>query len=202
MHPPVFEDFRGAPPVAPALAGNAVAAPPPLTEADRIAAYEQGYQAGWDDAVRAQAEDQTRIGADFARALQELSFTFHEARVHVIHAMDPFLNQLVETVLPGLVGDNLGQIILDELKPMVEDSADAPVDLVISPANRPALEAQFDGQTSLPIRLIDEPSLAEGQVYLRVGHSERQIDLSGALERIRTAVRSFQTLNERTLKHA
>jgi flagellar M-ring protein FliF len=74
---PVLEDFA-------TLAGPAAQAPsdpaPALADAERLAAYEQGYRAGWDDAVRAEAADQARIGAELARNLQEMSFSFHEAR--------------------------------------------------------------------------------------------------------------------------
>ena len=39
-------------------------------EEAKLAAYEQGYTAGWDDAAAAQSDDQTRIRADLARNLQ------------------------------------------------------------------------------------------------------------------------------------
>ncbi|MBA3904750.1 MAG: flagellar biosynthesis protein, partial [Rhodocyclaceae bacterium] len=53
----------------------------PLVEATaveeaKVASFEQGYSAGWDDAVAAQNGDQTRIRADLARNLQSLAFTF------------------------------------------------------------------------------------------------------------------------------
>jgi len=182
-------------------ADHADLVPRTTVEADRMESYEKGYQAGWDDAARAQSEDQTRIGADFARNLQELSFTFHEARAHVIQAMEPLLNELVETLLPGLVSETLGHKIMEELRPLIEEGADSPVELVISPASRPALENQMAGFESIAIRLTEEPSLAEGQAYLRIGKTERQIDLSGALETITKAIRALYELNERTLKH-
>jgi hypothetical protein len=52
-------------------------------EEAKVASFEQGYKAGWDDAVAAQSEDQTRIRADLARNLQSLSFTYQEARSHM-----------------------------------------------------------------------------------------------------------------------
>ena len=126
-------------------------------EAEKVASYEQGYQAGWDDATQAQAEDQTRIGAEFARNLQELSFTFHEARAHVMQAMEPLLTELVDTVLPSLVSETLGQRILEELQPLIEDGADSPVELVVSPASRAGKSicgsARSNGKSTCPARL-------------------------------------------------
>ncbi len=170
-------------------------------DAARTDVFEEGYRAGWDDAVRAQSEDQTRIGAEFERNLQELSFTFHEARAHVIQSMEPLLTQLTDTVFPGLLAEALAATVLEELQPLIADAADAPIELVVGPGGQGLLEAQVSQVANAAIRLVEEPSLAEGQAYLRVGKAERQVDLSGALDRIRAAIAALYELNERTLKH-
>ena len=36
-------------------------------EETKLAAYESGYSAGWEDAAAAQSSDQTRVQADLAR---------------------------------------------------------------------------------------------------------------------------------------
>ena len=173
-----------------------------LTEADRMAAYEQGYQAGWDDAARAEAEDQSRIGTEFARNLQELSFTFHEARAHVIQTMEPLLTEIVGTLLPALIAESLGDTVLQELQPLIEACADTPIDLAVAPESRPALERRLPEPALATVRITEEPSLAAGQVYLRMGRTERKIDLSGAQDRIDQAIRALLAQNERILKHA
>ena len=195
-----LEDFKLAPP--PPAQGPDEAIPRSQAEAEKVGVYEQGYQAGWDDAAQAEAQDQTRIGADFARNLQELSFTFHEARAHVISAMEPLINELVGKLLPDLVAETLGQQILQELQPLIEQGADSPIEIVVAPQSRAALESQLAENNAAAICLTEEPSLAEGQAFLRVGRMERQIDMTGALERISGAIRSLYALNERTLKHA
>ena len=59
-------------------------------EDEKLAAYDTGYRAGWDDANAAQSDDQTRMKADLARNLQTLGFTYHEARTHILKALWPF----------------------------------------------------------------------------------------------------------------
>ena len=120
----------------------------------------------------------------------------------MIHSLEPLLTELVGTFLPALVQQTLGERILEELRPLVEDAADTAIELVIAPASRPALERQFAQADLGAIQLTEEPSLAEGQTYLRVGKLERQIDMSAALDRITGAVRALYEMNERTLKHA
>lgn len=195
-----LEDFEAAAQPSPAEPTDSI--PRADVEAEKIAVYEQGYKAGWDDATRSEAQDQSRIGADFARSLQDLSFTFHEARAHVIQTMEPLLNELVGKFLPDLVNETLGLKILEELRPLIEDGTDSPIQLVVAPTSRTALQAQFDQSDISGIQLTEEPSLADGQAYLRFGKIERQIDMTGALDQISDAIRSLYALNERTLKHA
>ena len=45
--------------------------------------------------------------------------------------------------------------------------------------------------TGLPLIVIEEPSLGEGQVYLRMGDTETRIDLDRATADIASAVRDF-----------
>ncbi|MEN8837451.1 MAG: flagellar biosynthesis protein, partial [Celeribacter marinus] len=49
-------------------------------EQARATGYEAGYKAGWDDAIAADESVRTKIGAELERNLQDLGFTFHEAR--------------------------------------------------------------------------------------------------------------------------
>lgn len=171
---------------------------PEMLEQARLAGYEAGYKAGWDDAVTAEAESQGRIGAEFARNLQDLGFTFHEARSHVMQALEPLLAGMVERVLPDLVSRTVGQTIVEELLPLASEAADAPIEVVICPSCRPAIEPMLV-EAAVPFTLVEEPTLAEGQVFLRSGHSERHIDFADAVDRIGTAINSLYQLNEKAI---
>lgn len=192
-----------------AKADSAPAAPAPprqeitpdMVERARLEGYETGYKAGWDDASRAEAENQGRIGADFARNLQDLGFTFHEARSHVMHALEPLLTGMVERVLPELILQTMGQTVVEELLTLAADAADAPIDVMVNPASRAALEAHLANDSSVPFSLVEEPTLAEGQVYLRSGKIERQIDFTTAIERIGAAIDGLYELNEKAFQN-
>ncbi|WP_300515660.1 flagellar biosynthesis protein [Aliiroseovarius sp.] len=188
----------------------AAAAPPPSPtptvpveefEKVRLEGYESGYQAGWDDATRADSEGQSRIGAEFARNLQDLGFTFHEARSHVMHALEPLLTGMVEKVLPQIISQTVGQTIIEELLPLASDAADTPIEVVICPTSRPALETLLSEASSVPFVLREEDSLAEGQVFLRSGKSEKHLDLTGAVDRIGNAINGLYELNEKAFQN-
>jgi len=200
MTRPLLEDFQAAP-AAPTERTAPGSASHEEVEAARLEGYEAGYKAGWDDASRTLSEDQSRIGAEFARNLQNLGFTFQEARAHVMHALEPLLAGMIERVLPRLVSDTIGHTIVEELLPLASDAADAPIEIVVSPASRPALEGLLADTVSVPFDLIEEATLAEGQVFLRSGRIERHIDFTSAVERIGAAVRGLYELNERAFQN-
>lgn len=160
-------------------------------EEAKLASYESGYSAGWEDAAAAQSDDQAKIGADLARNLQSLSFTYHEARAHILRAIEPLLEQIVGRLLPDLARETLAPIVLEVLLPLAEKMADTPITLVLNPAARAGVEALLEKATAIPLTLVEEPSLGEGQVYLRLGASETHIDLDRATAEIATAVRGF-----------
>lgn len=160
-------------------------------EEARLAAFEKGYKAGWDDAVAAQATEAARQKADMARALQDLAFTYHEAHGHVLRAMEPLLQDMVTKVLPLVARKALGQVALEALRPLAEEMAGAPVTVMVNPANRAVVEALLTEAGSLPLRCVEEPSLGDGQVYLRMGDSETRVDLDGVIAAIGTALTAF-----------
>lgn len=160
-------------------------------EEARLASFEAGYEAGWEDAMAAQKDERSAVGADLARNLQALSFTYHEARAHVLAALQPFLVALVSRVLPETARANLAPMVAEALRPLAELAAGAPVTIELNPAARPAIEALLAGQASPPVRLVEEPTLGEGQVYLRLGDREDHVNLDHITESIRTAVTGF-----------
>ncbi|MDA5092829.1 flagellar biosynthesis protein [Aliiroseovarius sp. KMU-50] len=200
---PLFplEDFDHSE-TAPVKKASAVPAnTPALSESDleaaRLSGYETGYQAGWDDASKADEDQRDHISAEFARNIQDLGFTFHEARSHVMKSLEPLLAGMVEKVLPNLVSETIGQAIVEELLPIAADAADAPIQVVIYPDGRETLDALLTQNTSLPLEIIEEDTLAEGQVYLKMGSIEKQIDLTGAIHSIGQAISGLYTINEK-----
>lgn len=167
----------------------------------RMLAYEQGYTAGWDDAAESQTDDQTRIKADFARNLQSLGFTFQEARMHVLRAVQPLIYEIVSALLPQMARETLASVALETLMPLADEMVDAPVTLVLNPACRAAVEGLLEQATGLPLTVIEEPTLGEGQVYLRLGDIETRVDLDLATADIATAVRDFFDHSEKDQRY-
>lgn len=172
----------------------------PLVEAAaveeaKVASFEQGYSAGWDDAVAAQQGDQGRIRADLARNLQSLSFTFQDARSHVLQSIKPLILEMVNRLLPEVARESLAPTVLEAVMPMAEELADAPLILVLNPAVRGQIEDLVTQATGLLMVIEEEPTMPDGQVYIRFGSSETKVDLGQVTTDIAIAVRAFFNLN-------
>jgi flagellar biosynthesis/type III secretory pathway protein FliH len=162
----------------------------------RLEAFEQGYKAGWDDAVAANAQEQEKIGADLARHLHALSFTYHEARANVLRSVGPLLSDIAAKLLPVVAAESLAPMIVERMMPLVEARAEVPVTILVNPKMHAAVAAVLDAQEALPVALEDEPTLGEGQAVLRFGAAEDRIDLDGVVEAIRAALAEYFTQAE------
>lgn len=160
-------------------------------EENRLAAFEQGYKAGWDDAVKASGDEQEKLRADLARNLQALSFTYEEARRHVLEALGPLLSEMAAVVLPRLARDTLGVAVVEALMPIAEKAGRPDVTLTIAPDSRVAVEAALRDAVAPPLVIREEPSLGPAQATLRLDRQELRIDLDDALARIATATAAF-----------
>ncbi|MFN4170414.1 MAG: flagellar biosynthesis protein [Pseudorhodobacter sp.] len=170
-------------------------------EEARLAAYEQGYTAGWEDAATAQADDQSRLRADIARNMQALGFTYQEARSHVLAAVEPLIRELVGHVLPEIARRSLVPMIVEMLMPLAREAADTPAVLTFNPAIRGLIDLVLEQAEGLPLTLLEEPSLGEGQVYLRLAGRETRLDLDTTLRRIAEATEEFFTLSTPEARH-
>jgi flagellar assembly protein FliH len=163
----------------------------------RLQAYDNGYAAGWEDAAKAAAQEQDRMSSEIANNLQRLAFTFQEVRAHVLKSVQPVVTQMATQLLPQLAQEVLAPVVLDAVMPLIDELADTPIKVVLNPASRAAVERLLSQAAGLPLTIEEEPSLGEGQVYLRMGDTELRIDLDQAVREITTAVHDFFDYSEK-----
>src|SRR5690554_4305468 len=84
-------------------------------EKQRLEAFESGYKAGWQDAVKAANDEAARISSDFAGNLQDVAFTMAEAQSGLLTALRPLLTGMVNSVLPHLARKTLGERVIETL---------------------------------------------------------------------------------------
>ena len=161
-------------------------------EEQRLESFEAGYQAGWDDAVKAQEDDQRRVASDFAQNLQDMSFTYHEAIAKLTLAIQPLFELMVTKVLPDVAHASLGAKLREQLLAIAKDQMGEAVEIAVAPQDLEALKTMVaDSEVSCPFSLVGEASLSPGQIYLRGRTQERQVDLGAVTDGIAQAVTAF-----------
>jgi flagellar assembly protein FliH len=162
-----------------------------LSEDRRLEVFEEGYSAGWADAAKAYTEDRTRADMTIAAAVSDMAFTFHEAQNAMLQALAPFLGQLVDTVLPEMARQGLGLQVREAL--LAALTRDHPPDAMISarPDTLEAIRRALPDPAPMPLRLQPDPTLADGQVILRIGQREQEINNEALLTQIRDAMAAF-----------
>ncbi|MEX0317810.1 MAG: ABC transporter ATP-binding protein [Ruegeria sp.] len=160
-------------------------------EEQRLAAFEQGYSAGWEDAVTAQSEDHAHLEATLTRNLEDLSFTYHEALTQMTQSLEPMFQSLMTTVLPQTIEQGFGHHIVEQLTAMAEEQVAQPALLIVPAGAGAQLKPLLDQQSALPVQLVEEASLPPGQACLRVGTAERDVDCNAFLASITEAMDAF-----------
>lgn len=170
-------------------------------EGAKLDAFEKGYKAGWDDAVKAQSEDRTRISSAFGQRLMDLSFTYHEAYGQVMNALTPLLAEMTGAVLPQLARASMAQHIADQLGGLTQEIGALPVILAVAPARIETVEPLLQQDFGFPLQLEADETLSEDQADIRFGKTERQIDLGALVASVTEAVDGFTHDTQRKIAH-
>ncbi|AWZ20177.1 ABC transporter, ATP-binding protein, flagellar, putative [Roseovarius sp. TM1035] len=166
-------------------------------EEERLEAFEKGYQAGWEDCVKSQVDDGRRITADLVQNLQDISFTYEEVHAAIMGAMQQLLQEITQTVLPPVSHAMLIPHVIEILHDLLEANGRQPLQIAAGPADLAILRRLSAEIPDLACTLTEDPTLASGQVCVRLGESERALDMPDVLLRIEQAISGFFQQNQR-----
>jgi len=170
-------------------------------EDQRLASFEKGYSAGWEDAFSAQEKDQSRVTGNLADSLGDLSFTYHEAMTELMGAVEPVFHSLVRLVLPEIMAQTFGQHIVELLSEMARSQASGPASLIVPTGTGASISSILAQELPMPVKITEDAAIETGRAYLRLGASEREIDSTSLLDSIRDAVDAFKYQTRKELKN-
>lgn len=160
-------------------------------EEEKLKSFEAGYQAGWDDAIKAKSEEKANISAEFGQNLQDISFTYHEALTKLTSSMEPVMKEIISKLLPEIVQQALAVHIIEQLKTMLNEHVTHPIEIVVAASNVETVRELGAEKITAPFEVVSESSLGEGQAFVRVGDSERQVDLDSVVSGVASAMKAF-----------
>ena len=112
-------------------------------EEQRLAAFEQGYGAGWEDAVQAQEQTGTQLSSDLSATLSDLSFTYQEALTRMTLSLEPMFQSLVQTILPETIEHGFAKRLTEQLCDMAREQVDQPLQLTVPAGTSDQVEAML-----------------------------------------------------------
>lgn len=168
----------------------------------RETAYEQGYAAGWQDALEHMRNEDALRRIASEEALQAISFSYHEAHGALQPAFLALARAMLEVVLPEAVRRVLPVCLDAELRAIVAKNIQPSILIRCAPSACISLEPIVAAVPSVQIKLVAEPSFTEAQIALSLGAQERIIDLDNVLDGLhRIFAQSAHRLNDKETLH-
>jgi flagellar assembly protein FliH len=160
-------------------------------EEQNFAAFEKGYGAGWEDAMQSQKQSQGQVSAELGNALQDMSFTYHEAINRMTLSLEPMFQSLTRIVLPDTMERGFAVRLVEQLCDMAGEQIEQPMQIRVPKGCAKDVEAMIPSDLSPTPRVIEDASLDPGQARLQVGVSRREIDCSALLASVAYAFDSY-----------
>ncbi|ABD57096.1 hypothetical protein [Jannaschia sp. CCS1] len=161
-------------------------------EAAALEAYDTGYKCGWADCATAEAEERSAVSADLAKNLSTAELTYETARRDVIAALGPFFEDVAATLLPQMAAAALAPTVLTELGALAEAHTKQDIELLAAPNTCVALEKLAEAENLSGLTVRPEPAFSDGQVSIRAGAEQRDLDMASAAARIADAIAAFR----------
>ncbi|MDD7970757.1 hypothetical protein [Roseinatronobacter alkalisoli] len=162
----------------------------------RETAYEQGYGAGWQDALEQIRDEDTQRRNAALEALQAISFTYNEAHSTLEQSFLTLTQAVLERLVPEALRLSLPGLVLDSMQQMITRDTRTALQILCAPGMRAVLEDVTTAVPGLEAEILEEPSYSEAQISLRVQDYQRNIDLDAILAQLHAAFDQQVTARE------
>ena len=153
--------------------------------------YEDGYRAGWDDAVAQEHNAAKRVAADLEKSLQDIAFTFYEARGQVLREISAMLEAVTGKLLPELAQAGFAQTLAGAVTAQIDTAGPQGVKLSVHPENLQKVQNLLPATQPVPVDVCSEPAVAPGQAFLSVGGVESIFDIDALTDQIQQEFNTY-----------
>lgn len=159
-----------------------------------------GHVVGFAEGRAAAAAEQGRFSAEIVQSLADLSFSYAEARGHLLLSLRPLFTVLMDRFLPGLVREGLAAHLAYLLRQAAVQDLQVPIDLCVHPDHIAGLR-DIIGQAGMPLNLRGDRTLSHGQAQLSSVEGETMLDLDELLSATREALAAIFFTDEKEVHH-
>jgi len=167
-------------------------------EEHQLEAFEQGYQAGWDDSAKAHAEESNRVSAELAATIQDWAFTFKDAQTQILKTLTPLFQEISETLVPALGKSGAPHVLAGELKALAQEELGEGLSLYVAKSEHEQFIQQLDRIGRFGAEIFCDQSLHPGEFRISAGENERFVDMNQVIRTVQETLESFTHSLERT----
>lgn len=165
-----------------------------VLETERLESFDQGYRAGWDDAIKAKSDEADEASRTLAQNLQDLTFTYNEAQAQVLASLRPLLDEVVQKMLPAMTHSSLGAHVTEHVMKIAGSLVEGRIQIRVAPGAGDNVSEMLERTSpNLPVSVAEDDTVLPGQAELRFGDREKHIDLAGVTAEISGAIESAFT---------
>ena len=157
-------------------------------EEQRLAAFEKGYAAGWEDAIAADAQGKSHLSAALAQNIEDAVFSYHEALTQMQQALTPVFEAFAEQLLPGMIRSGLTPHIVTAMNDLATEAMGRPLVLTLPPGCESIVAPLLPETDGVDVIIDEDPSLSEGQARLHLEDGGVEIDLRFLADEIHDAL--------------
>ncbi|CUH40665.1 hypothetical protein JSE7799_03400 [Jannaschia seosinensis] len=154
--------------------------------------FDEGYNAGRDEALAGIEAEQSRISESLAKGLNDAIAARRDAVGGTIAALEPALREIFDKLLPHAAEKAFVGILVDELRELARSAADR-LSLRVAPEETAAIGNLLKRTDlgELQVDVVGEPTLSMSQALIRWPGQERRIDLEETLGALDSALDAF-----------
>ena len=162
-------------------------------EDQKLKSFEQGYGAGWEDAVKAQTATGRHVAEAMVDAINQSQMTRDDAIKSLSELIESLFCQVVEKTLPKAAHAAFCEKILDLVNETVGRFGQAPISVRACSSQVGALKELVADCLPPGSTVTAEHDLAEDQVRIAVQTEEISADLPRLFNELETVTQAFLT---------
>lgn len=163
--------------------------------------YQRGYRQGEEDAHAAHEAMQNAQRDAIIQHLNDLAFTYHEARQNLLKELSPLMRVISEKILPDMARHSLAPRIADLFMEKIRDGAECPVRICAPSAVLDGVRACLSGVDPLPVEYIVAEDGASTAALVSFAGQERKLDLGDLVARIDIALATCFAPERKAVSH-
>lgn len=172
----------------------------PLEEV-KLEAFEQGFNAGWEDAEKTHGAERSQMNAAVVQRMQDMTFTYHEALSNLTQRMQPLMTDVVTKLVPGVATSSMRAHLMSEIDRLTRNAAEGAIEIAAAPQVVDALREALDDALDAPFNIVADETLGDGQLFLRIAKAEREINIDAIRSGLTQALDAFFEPSRQELPH-